>query len=496
MKASRLFSAAALTAVIAMCAAGQTPPPAKQPDAPAKPDTPSAATRPTAPAAAPANTPPTPNPDIEKAIDELRKQPPDFEKALKCLKDATDKDKKLPPPKVLLAQIFFQTKNGQQGRAALEQAGAEDPGHPDPYILSAAVALGEGRAMDAMLLFERGLNLASDARWPIELKQRFTRTCREGLAQCYASRNEFSRALEQLKNILQDEPKNAIVRLQAARLTFLFGQHDLALEEFKKAFADDPKNPQINLPEVNIANMWMQKPITSSDPAVRKSDEASNLAKSEEWMKKAIDAHPKDVRSLREYGRWLMNHSRLDEADKQLAAAKALDANDNETNAFIGLAHRYRKQYREAREIFERLENANRSNVAYAWNYALCLSEMPDSADKEKAITIANQAAQANQNSPESFAVLAWCLFKKDRLDDADTAMGNAIRIAGGRLPPDNIYYLANILVARGKKAEARDKLKIALDSKDAFVYRADADALYKKLVGEVGEAKPEEKKP
>jgi tetratricopeptide (TPR) repeat protein len=331
----------------------------------------------------------------------------------------------------------------------------------------------------------------------VDLRQRFVRTCREGLAQCYANRNEFARALVQLKNILDDEPKNAVVRWQAARLTFLFGQHDLALEELKKAFADDPKNPQIGLPEVNMSKFWESKPVAATDPAVIKTEQAANVAKSEEWMKKAVEAYKADVRAHREHGRWLMNHARLDDADKALAAASGIDANDDETNAFIGLAARYRKDYKKATEIFRKLEGANRGNIAYGWNYALSLAESSDEKDRVQAISIANNIAQGNQKSPEAFAVLAYCLFKNNRLDDADGAMGQAIRLSGGRLPPDNIYYLAMILKARGKKVEARDRLKVAVESKDAFVFRKDAEALHAELVKEFPEEKkPEDKKP
>lgn len=497
MNLSRMLAAAALSAGLAVAVSGQTPPatPAKPGDTPAAPkaDTPKAdAPKTDAPGSAAA---PAPNPDVQKAVEELQKG--DFEKAMKFLKDASEKDKKLPPPLVLLAQILFQSNNAQQGRGALERAGAEDPGHPDPYIFSAAIALNEGRVMDAMLLFEKALTLAGDARWNVDLRQRFVRTCREGLAQCYANRNEFARALVQLKNILDDEPKNAVVRWQAARLTFLFGQHELALEELKKCYADDPKNPQIGLPEVNMAKFWEGKPIAATEAAVIKTEQAANTAKSEEWMKKAVEAYKTDVRANREYGRWLMNHARLDEADKLLAAAKAIAPDDDETNAFIGLSHRYKKQYKEAAEVFRKLESANRANLAYGWNYALSLAESADEKDRVQAISIANNIAQGNQKNPEAFAVLAWCLFKNSRLDDADAAMGQAIRLSGGRLPPDNIFYLAKILAARSKKVEARDRLKVAIESKDAFVFRKDAEELHAALLKEFPEEKkPEDKKP
>src|SRR5438034_744814 len=100
MSVRRLFSAVALTAGLSVAVFGQTPPVPPT-------TTPPAATPPTTPPVAPVS-----NPDIEKGIEALRKSPPDIdgpEGALKHFKDACDKDKKLAPPKIILAEILFQT---------------------------------------------------------------------------------------------------------------------------------------------------------------------------------------------------------------------------------------------------------------------------------------------------------------------------------------------------------------------------------------------------
>jgi tetratricopeptide (TPR) repeat protein len=490
----RLCSAVALTAGLSVAALGQTPtPPTTTPPTATPPaTTPPAASTP--PSAAPVS-----NPDIEKGIEALRKSPPDIDGpdgALKHFKDACDKDKKLAPPKIILAEILYQTNNAKAARAILEQFGAEDPEHPDAFLLSGRVAAAEGRVMDAMLCFETALAKSGNPRWPIEQRPRWVRTSREGLAQCYGSRNNLQGAIDQIKAILLDEPKNAVIRWQLARLYFMGGQPQLALPELETAFADDPKNPQIGLPEVNMGRFWDAKPITAKTDATKAAEEAENKKQAEDWMKKALEKHAKDVRAPREYGRWLLNQiNRLDDADKQLATAKALDATDNETQALMGLSLRYKKKFGEAEKLFDDLNRKERANIFYAWNLALCMAESPDETTRKSGISVAEVVHAAQRNNPEAMSVLAWCYFKADRKTDADSMMAQALQSGGGGVPPDTLYFLANILEWKGKGAEARDALKKAIDSKAAFVYRKDAEEMYKRLLAKFPEEKKDEKK-
>ncbi|CAN5170871.1 hypothetical protein BH11PLA2_BH11PLA2_26780 [soil metagenome] len=484
MNLRRILPAAALTAGIALTAGAQTPAGGDEKTKPAVPVT-------GAPVVPPVSTPPAPeaNPDFKKAGEELGKG--NVDKALEHLKAACEKDKNLAPPKVILSQIYAQVANqggsnaqqaAQAARIFLEQAAAEDPDHPDPILLSGAYALGESRLVDAMLCFETALAKSGSARWLTDQRKRFVKSSREGLAQVYSNRRDFKQALEQLRALLADDPKNGKLRVQAANLTFLFGQPDAAFADLKQAFADDPS---VDLPEVMMARFWDSKPNKA----------AGEDAKAEEWFNKAIAAAPKDVKAPREFARWLLNQNRLADADAKLADAAKVDANDKETKALKGLSHRYKKEYKEAETIFDELNRADRTNPFYAWNLAIILAESPEKSKQEQAVAIATLVQSSQPKSPEAVSVLAWCLFKAGRLDDAEKAIGIAAQASQGNFPPDTIYYAARILEKKGKGKEARDNLQKALDAKAPFVYRKDAEEFQKQLIKDHGPVTKEEKK-
>ncbi len=475
MKLPRFLPAAALSAGLALSASAQTPA-----EPPKDPPTTGAPT----PAAPNADT----KADFDKAIEALRAGKVDD--AIKALAEACKKDNKLPPPLVILSSIAAQSNNGQAARQFLERASVEDHEHPDPYILSGQFALNEGRLMDATLCFEAALVKAGNARWLTEQRPRFIKSAREGLARAYSSRGQIKEALQQLQALLKDDPKNAMIRWQVARIIFA-GDPDGALAELKTAYADDPDNPQIGLPETNMGRFWDSKPGKTDE------ETAQNKAKAEEWHKKALAAHPKHVMAPREYGHWLMNEGRMPEADAQLTAAKTLKADDNGTNALIGLAHRYKKQYDKAEEIFDGLNRQDRTNNFYAWNLALSMAESADEKKKQQAVTIAQLVQTSQPKNPEAMAILGWCLFKAGRYDDAERALSGSVQAASGQgTPPDTVYFLARMFDHRGKSTDARDALKKALDSKAAFVYRADAQKFFDELVAKHGPVKEEPKEP
>lgn len=479
----RLAAAVLVSGGLIPLVGAQTPPdPASNPAPMNQPATPSSSTPPVAEA-------PRANPNMDKAIEELRKN--NIDGAIDLLRKAYEKDKTLEPPMVTMARIAAANNQGQAARQFLERAGIEDPDHPDPYIVSGQIAMGEGRLMDGMLCFETAIAKASAARWAVEQRQRFMKAARESLAQAYANRNQVKEAIGQLEAILSEDPKNAFIRFQLARLRFLFGADAQALLDLQQAHKDDPDNPQIGLPEINIARFWDSKPLRDRD---NKDELAKNKATAQEWFNKALAAYGKDVRAHREFARWLLNESRFEDAEKHLNMAKSLKADDNETNALIGLLHRYRKQYPQAEAIFDDLNRRDRSNAFYAWNLALAMAESENKDKRQQAVTIAQLTQQTRPRDPEAMSILGWCLYKVDRIDDAERAIASAIQTGGGNAPPDTAYYWACVLDKRGKGTEARDMLKKALDAKAPFVYREQANALFNALIQKHGPAKEESK--
>jgi uncharacterized protein HemY len=76
--------------------------------------------------------------------------------------------------------------------------------------------------------------------------------------------------------------------------------------------------------------------------------------------------------------------------------------------------------------------------------------------------------------------VLGYATFKNDRAADAEKHLMTAA--SQGGLSPDAAYFLARVFDKNGKAEDAHKVLKDALAAQGAFVYRADAQALFDDL--------------
>ena len=256
--------------------------------------------------------PPKPAADVQEAMDlfKANKVPEALDKLAKAAKT----NPMLPPPKVQVAQWLHQAGNGQGARAMVEQALAEDPKHPEGYILNANFAYTEGRLTEAVLNLKVALELSGDSRWDADQKKRFGREARNGLIETSFARGDYPTAKEHALEILNTDPKNGALRSRLATVVFRLDKPAEAEKEFTQAFADDPT---IDPPEIQMANQWQLRAIGDPD----RDRQAAHLEKVEGWLQKAVSAHPKSAKPPREYGLWLLNAGKTDAAAPYIEAA-------------------------------------------------------------------------------------------------------------------------------------------------------------------------------
>ena len=101
--------------------------------------------------------------EVKEAIKSFEKR--DFDACLKQLAQARKAHPELAPPHALFAKLAFLSNQGPLIRPALEKAIAEDPEHPEVFILFGNLALAESRATDAAVHFEKARGLAAGKRW-------------------------------------------------------------------------------------------------------------------------------------------------------------------------------------------------------------------------------------------------------------------------------------------------------------------------------------------
>jgi tetratricopeptide (TPR) repeat protein len=400
--------------------------------------------------------------DLEKCQEELRK-------ALKA-------NPLLPPVKVMIANLFYEAQRGQNCREAIEVAAAEDPGHPDVYLANGSYAFGENRLTEAILNLKTALSLAENPRFDAEQRARFIRESRLGLSYCFERRRDYASVKEHLNALLSTDPKNSQHRSRVAAANFNLGSPETAFADLQAAFKDDPL---LNPPELQMGLLW----------AARADD-----AKAEEWMKKAVSTHSTDARVHRGYAGWLMDSANFDAARPYLDSAEKIAPTARDTLFLRGLFHRYTKNYPEAEKSFEALYRESPSDIQAIGNLAIVLCESGDPKKMKRGVELAESVVRQTPKAAEAYAVLGWCYFKNQRLDEADKTLGQSIQ--GGQANLDTVYYLAKLFNERGKFEEAAKFLKEALAKKGPFVYRPEATVLYAEVEKKVPVKPAEPKKP
>jgi len=422
-----------------------------------------------------AQTPPksAPVPDVDRALETFKSGK--FDDALEQLKKAHAANPQMQPPRVVLASWFLLAEKGKEARVALERFVAEDPKHPDGYLLNANFAFGEGRITDSILSCQAALQFAADARFDAEQRGRFVRDARQGLAACFERRGDIASLKEQLAGLLNDDPKNAPLRGRLAAATFHSGKPEEAFADFRKVFEDDPTSEP---PELRIAQLWLAK---------------GERDKAEEWLKKSVSAHANNAKTHRAYAGFLLDEGRPDAARLYLDAAAKHEPKARETAALQALFARHKKDSAAAEAAFEQLHKDAPGDAFAHSNLALALAESADEKKRKRAVDLAESLVKQNGRAADAYAVLGYCYFRAGRIDDADKALGTAA--STGRIGLDTAYYLAVVLDEKKKYPEAQKILTDALAARGAFVYRAEAKALLAQVAKKIPENKDEPKK-
>lgn len=385
-----------------------------------------------------------------------------LDEALKSLQAAGKLNPLLPPAKVVAARWCVEVGQGQQARLLIEQAAVEDPTHPEVLLTNASFALAEGRVTDAILNCTAALQAADNPRWDADAKKRHQREARLGLAAAFDVRGDYASVRTHLAALLEDDKKNAQLRHRLARAHFLLNKPDDSFAELQTAFKDDAT---LDPPELTMAQLWTRK---------------HDFAKADEWYGKAAAAHSGLAKVHRSLAGYQLDRGRPDTAKVHLAAAQKIEPDSRDTKALAGLFARYNKDYAAAAAIFEELVKKYPTDPFATPNLALVLAESGDAEGKRRAVELAEVYLRQNQRNNEAGAVMAYCLLRAGRAADAARVARSVL--SGGSMSPDGAYFVAKVLADREAFEDAQKLTKAALESKDGFVHRKDAEALLAEL--------------
>lgn len=388
-----------------------------------------------------------------------------------CLSDfeaAHREDPIVPPPLIMLAQVYLVHRQPREAIEALEQAAVQSPEHPELYLLCAQLALAQGRNLDAWVHFDRALNLDSRPKWPAAYDKDFEATCYFGMATIAERRQDWQVAEAAYREWDSLDPGNAHVLDSWGKSLFLMGKEEDALDRFTRAHSADST---LNAPEVSMAAM-----ATS----------AGRFDDAQQWYEKAKKKHPRDASVLFEQGVSLLMSGKFAEARKTLDQATEVGAKLESFGEAVPLMKGYAaagaEDYAAAEQLFTKVLEASPGQFDALRHLTLALVEQKDVEKNDRALELASVLANNHPQSAAAQVTLAWVQFRLGQGEAAEKTLAIANLATADA---DSLFHAAQLLVARGHGQAAREilpALNQAVAKPGIFVRRQDASAWLKSI--------------
>jgi predicted Zn-dependent protease len=384
------------------------------------------------------------------------------------LEEAKRKDPTLPPTDLTLAKMYFLTGNAAAGRAALEKTAAEFPNDPEAFLLYADQAYNQGGTIEADALFNKGLQLNERFSENQKRKRNFGIRGLWGRALVAERRKKWADMAIDLQALLKIDSRHAQGNYRLGISLCMQDKFREGYEAFQAAYKE---NKELLNPSLAIALMYdrMSKPN----------------AETRRWFDQALKEHPNDLSTLVNYSQWLIKISELNEAERQLAAARSAHPDELNVYTLSGVAARMNGKPNEAEQFFVTAHGKAPAQVVVMNQLATLLVGQQNDAKKSIALQFAAMNVKLNPESADANVTFAWVNHKIGRGAEAANALRNGLQL--GTLSPDSSYLVAEIVAAQGRPEDVEAAKRIltealAADNPGIFVHRKEAQDLLKKL--------------
>jgi tetratricopeptide (TPR) repeat protein len=399
--------------------------------------------------------------DLDRAIESFQLR--NYDQCFRQLEAVCTKRPDLLPARFMLAQLYFLNDQLPEGRAALEQATAENVDHPENYLLWGTVALQEDRTSDAAVHFEKAVGLVKSGKWSEERRRLFLIDYHAGMTAVAERRKDWATAKTALSAWLALAPKQGGARQRLGAVLFRLEQPQEAYEELLRAAQDEPG--------LEPAAIFMAKLYT----------ERKDLSKAASWMETALKQGPNDPKVLLGYATWLLDQNQAEQAKSYADAVAKLDPDSADIKGVRGLIAWHLKHYEEAENLFQALFLDSPGNFPASNQLVLALIEQPAAAKRRRALQLAEMNARLYPKSGAALGTLGWVYFCQGKLEEAEQTLSQAL--AAGSTSPEIAYFLGRVLAERGSRAEeARRWFKAALDASGRFAFRKEAEEWLERL--------------
>ena len=142
-------------------------------------------------------------------------------------------------------------------------------------------------------------------------------------------------------------------------------------------------------------------------------DKEKDRVNAEKWLKQAVAADPKKLKTRLDAVQWMLRTGDLNAAKAQATEALAIDPESHDALFLAGRVARFMKDYPQAQKLLERsyLESPGAGSVAN--ELALTLVEIGED-ERKRAFTLA-EATYRQQRDAETAATLGWVCYRLGR---------------------------------------------------------------------------------
>jgi Tfp pilus assembly protein PilF len=236
-----------------------------------------------------------------------------------------------------------------------------------------------------------------------------------------------------------------------------------ALEKFRQAAKADPRGT-----------------LTAEAALALCYERHGDHAQAVKWMAQAVKAAREDLRTRLTAAQWALDTEQVAEARNSAEEALRIDPKSTDARLLRGAVALFQKDYAEAEKQYEAAHLQSPASFVASNNLAAALCEQNDESKKRRALAWAESNFQQNPRSREAAATLGRVLYQVGQLNRAEESLRLATQ--GGNATSDTAYYLARVLLDRGRKDEAKIWLDAAVKAKGPFAMRPEATELLGKL--------------
>ncbi len=427
--------------------------------------------------------------EIDAAIEAFKKR--DGEGTLNAFKEACKKNAYLPPAEVLLGKLHFLARDVRGGRIAMELAIKEHPGDPEPYIVLADIAFGQGRVADADALFEKGAAKMATLTADPKRVNKLTIRLAAGRSAVHEARAQWESAEEYLKKWSELDPQEVNAKTRLARVLFMRAEQivednkdgdDAAKKAAQDtatqlrassyaAFGDAYKlKDDITRPEISMASLYEAH------------DQHTSAAK---LMALAAERMPEHKGTQLSVARWALATGQPELAKKHAAIAGTIDGADKQVRLLQGVIARFQDDFAGAERWLQPLHDGAPDDFGFSNQLVLALCEQGDQGKLTRAMDMAELNARKLNDirkpiGREAAVVLAWVYQAQDKGPQALNLVRQVLRV--GDVSDESAYFAAAVLAKNAEKPAALLLMKRHQNPKSQYPHRAAADALFAKL--------------